>query len=312
MLTIILKSAGYTPCMNTDVGLEVSTTYGGVTSNAGYLMSYDNATYTWVVMGAGIILQNATLSVIGGSGAGTCSSSTLGYCSIDDVKSRALIKSADATQDTSVQYSITEAGDFLENELSMYLRERPQTIALDQDQPYVNVVPSDIGLIVMSGSTPMGWLRSANNVTKIWVMENISGGFEQIQEGNTLTLLSGDGITAGIGSGVALVDGYFVIGNQEVDMVHGEWELSVGDLIPVFPVLSEICADIATGIYKRRFMPTDMDQGWWNLGLKKLQQFIAKVFTKPHFVFISPKSCVPNQDLSGGTQPDGVGGHLHY
>lgn len=42
--------------------------------------------------------------------------------------------------------------------------------------------------------------------------------------------------------------------------------------------LFDIIQDIGAGIFKRRHMPQDMDQGWWAQGLKKLETYIISTY----------------------------------
>jgi len=43
-------------------------------------------------------------------------------------------------------------------------------------------------------------------------------------------------------------------------------------------VLFDAIQDIAAGIFKRRHMPQDMDQGWWAQGIKKLELYITSTY----------------------------------
>lgn len=38
--------------------------------------------------------------------------------------------------------------------------------------------------------------------------------------------------------------------------------------------LHGVASDLGAGIFKRRHMPEDMDTGWWQQGLKKLETYI--------------------------------------
>lgn len=39
-----------------------------------------------------------------------------------------------------------------------------------------------------------------------------------------------------------------------------------------------VASDLGAGIFKRRHMPEDMDTGWWQQGLKKLDTYIQTTF----------------------------------
>lgn len=39
-----------------------------------------------------------------------------------------------------------------------------------------------------------------------------------------------------------------------------------------------IASDLGAGIFKRRHMPEDMDTGWWQQGLKKLDTYINTTY----------------------------------
>lgn len=39
-----------------------------------------------------------------------------------------------------------------------------------------------------------------------------------------------------------------------------------------------VASDLGAGIFKRRHMPEDMDTGWWQQGLKKLETYIQTTF----------------------------------
>jgi len=49
--------------------------------------------------------------------------------------------------------------------------------------------------------------------------------------------------------------------------------------------LLDAILDIAAGIFKRRHMPRDMDQGWWGQGLKKLAEHITATYKIPIVYF---------------------------
>jgi len=52
-------------------------------------------------------------------------------------------------------------------------------------------------------------------------------------------------------------------------------------------MINVIAADLASGIFKRRHMPQDMDLGWWGQGLRKLDDYIKNTYHKgvfPSFV----------------------------
>ena len=50
-------------------------------------------------------------------------------------------------------------------------------------------------------------------------------------------------------------------------------------------IISEICADLAAGLFKRRMKPEQFDQGWLNQGLTKLDAFVKANWFKGAFAF---------------------------
>jgi hypothetical protein len=62
-------------------------------------------------------------------------------------------------------------------------------------------------------------------------------------------------------------------------------EFSPAD-VDVDTALFDIILDLAAGIFKRRHMPQDMDQGWWAQGLKKLESYILSTY-KTGIVYFS-------------------------
>ena len=58
-------------------------------------------------------------------------------------------------------------------------------------------------------------------------------------------------------------------------------------LPPANPItLSDCCADLASGIFKRRHMPQDMDAGWWGQGTKKLDDYVAMMYKRGRFGYV--------------------------
>ena len=50
-------------------------------------------------------------------------------------------------------------------------------------------------------------------------------------------------------------------------------------------LLTDICCDIATGIFIRRQMPTDMEGAtWWGQGIKKLESYIRATFYRGRII----------------------------
>jgi hypothetical protein len=51
---------------------------------------------------------------------------------------------------------------------------------------------------------------------------------------------------------------------------------SIGIVAGTF--LYGVADDLGAGIYQRRWMPQDMDAGWWAQGLKKINEYISSTF----------------------------------
>jgi hypothetical protein len=59
---------------------------------------------------------------------------------------------------------------------------------------------------------------------------------------------------------------------------HDSTFTSSSEYIAEGTMLWDVTLDIAAGIFKRRHMPQDMDQGWWGQGLKKLEIYILGTY----------------------------------
>jgi len=72
--TLILKAAGYAPCVVGDVGKQVRD--DGV--EIGTLASYNNGTRTWVINTSSVVLINSVIAITGGTGAGSANAQSTG------------------------------------------------------------------------------------------------------------------------------------------------------------------------------------------------------------------------------------------
>lgn len=60
-------------------------------------------------------------------------------------------------------------------------------------------------------------------------------------------------------------------------------EFTISEMVDT--ALFDAVLDIAAGIFKRRHMPQDMDQGWWAQGIKKLENYITATYKVPTVYF---------------------------
>jgi hypothetical protein len=64
------------------------------------------------------------------------------------------------------------------------------------------------------------------------------------------------------------------------------WDAEFSQInIEIDSALFDAILDIAAGIFKRRHMPQDMDQGWWAHGIKKLNDYITATYIKSTIYF---------------------------
>jgi hypothetical protein len=72
-------------------------------------------------------------------------------------------------------------------------------------------------------------------------------------------------------------------------------DMELGPYAETLPVsgntfILDIVGDIAAGLFKRRKMPQDMEQGWWGQGLKKLEMYIKVTYFKGSVLVSGPDS----------------------
>jgi len=199
-----------------------------------------------------------------------------GYCNKADIKSRALVATGDSSYDTDIVAAGQEASRFIDDKLRPYISPNKQTLVL-KEADYVNCASTDVGKPVRDDDVKVGILFDYNNDTRTWIVLCDSS-VAKIATNSEVE------VYGGYGSGVASADSTKPAEAQE-PFVFYQVPLT-DDTAKVPDEITAICADLGTGIFKRRQMPQSMDVGWWAQGIKKLEEFIKSTFHKGVTVFV--------------------------
>lgn len=199
-----------------------------------------------------------------------------GYCNKADIRSRLLIASGDTTYDTDIVASGVEAARYIDDRLREYISPNLHTLIL-KEADYGNCNSSDIGKEVRDDDVNVGILSEYNNTTRTWI----------VRCNSSVTSIAQDSIVevyGGSGSGVADANTSVPTEDDE-PFIFNQVPLTADDTkIPA--QIANICADIGSTIFKRRHMPQQFDEGYWNQGLKKLDDFIKGTFHKGTLYFV--------------------------
>lgn len=258
---IDLIATGYVSCIAGDIGKQVKDD----TVEIGLLQGYNNTTRKWWVTTDSIVVIGSVMSITAGTGAGVSTSSEPAYCTINQIKGRLLITTADTTYDTELKTAGDEAGYLIDERLRPHLT-YAQNVTLNLAS-YADCESGDIGKEVMNDEVKIGILLDYNNTSRVW----------KIKTASTVAIASVLKISDGYGSGVATGASTDAVTEQTNPyFIFKTLPLSATIPLPV----KEIAADLGAGLFKRRQMPQDLDSGWFGQGLKKLEEFIKSNFFK--------------------------------
>jgi len=186
------------------------------------------------------------------------------YSSIDQVKYRCLIGTADVTKDTQLSICVLEASRHIDEWLRPYMS-YAQTLTL-KSSGYTNCTITDIGKQVLDDESKVGKLLDYNNTTRLWRIKTTS----TIAVDSTLKLDDGKG------TGVAY-------NASSCDVTEQESPYFVFNSIPLGTIpdqLSYICADYATALFFRRYIPEKYSDVWFEDADKKMEEFINNNWKK--------------------------------
>jgi len=273
-LIITLLAAGYVSCIAGDIGKVVKD--DGVALTA--LLGYDNTLRKWWISSDAIVVTGSVMTITAGTGAGT---STItgpdsGYCEHEDIKSRLIIASTDASYDTQIISAGIEASEYIDEKLRPYISPNLQSLVLKLAD-YVNCGTDEIGMTVRDDDVEIGTLEEYNNTTRTWVIRCKS----------TVAKILANSVVAvwgGTGYGVANADTAAPTEDDE-PFIFLQVPLTA-NAAKIPDEIANICADLGAGIFKRRHQPQDMDAGWWAQGIRKLDEFIKGNFFKGTINFV--------------------------